>query len=120
MTEGLATERWIDGRRTRVVIAGGGVAGLETLLALRALAGDRIDITLVAPELRFVNRSMAVAQPFSPQRVRGVRLEHVAAEHGADWHRGAVDRVERERRVVVTKAGHKLAYDMLVLALGAR
>jgi sulfide:quinone oxidoreductase len=148
MTDGLATERWIDegghlapeavierevraadrrasarrrGRaRPGVVIAGGGVAGLEALLALRALAGDRIDLTLVAPELRFVNRSMAVAQPFSQQRVRGIRLQDVAAEHGARWHRGALDRVERERRVVVTKAGHELAYDMLVLALGAR
>jgi len=148
MTDGLATERWIDEgghlapeavierevrtadrratvrrrrrARPRVVIAGAGVAGLEALLALRALAGDRIDITLVAPELRFVNRSMAVSQPFSQQRARGVRLQDVAAEHGARWHRGALDRVERERRVVVTKAGHELAYDMLVLALGAR
>lgn len=102
------------------MIAGAGVAGLEALLALRAVAGDRIEITLVAPELRFVNRSMAVAQPFSQQRVRGLRLQDVATEHGASWHRGALDRVERDRRVVVTKAGHELAYEMLVLALGAR
>ena len=61
--------------RPRVLIAGGGVAGLETLLALRALAGDRVDITLVAPELQFVNRSMAVDQPFRTQRRRGIRLE---------------------------------------------
>ena len=47
-----------------MLIAGGGVAGLETLLALRALASDRVDITLLAPELKFVNRSMAVDQPF--------------------------------------------------------
>jgi sulfide:quinone oxidoreductase len=114
MTQRLATER------PRVLIAGGGVAGLETLLALRALAGDRVDIMLVAPDMRFVNRSMAVDQPFRTQRVRGVRLEDVTAEHGARWHRGALDRVERERRIVVTKAGHELAYDMLVLALGAR
>jgi sulfide:quinone oxidoreductase len=114
MTDTLATER------PRVLIAGGGVAGLETLLALRALAGDRVDITLVAPELRFVNRSMAVDQPFRAQRVRGVRLADVTAEHGARWHRGALDRVERERRVVVTQDGHELAYDVLVLAVGAR
>jgi sulfide:quinone oxidoreductase len=122
MTEALAT---VDRhrarlRRPRVVIAGGGVAGLETLLALRALAGGRVDLTLVAPELRFVNRSMSVDQPFRTQRVRGVKLEDIAAEHGARWHRGALDRVERKRRVIVTKAGHELAYDMLVLALGAR
>jgi sulfide:quinone oxidoreductase len=121
MPEGLANVDHLRAtpRGARVVIAGAGVAGLEALLALRALAGDRVDITLVAPERQFVNRSMSVSQPFSLQRVRGLRLEDVAAEHGVRWHRGALDRVERARRVVVTKAGDELAYDMLVLALGA-
>ncbi len=148
MTDGLATERWInegghlapesvierelrsgDRRRAarrrgracpRVLITGGGVAGLETLLALRTLAGDRIDITLVTPELRFVNRSMTVARPFGPPGTRGVRMQDVTAQHGARWHRGSVDRVEHERRVVVMDAGDELDYDVLVLALGAR
>ena len=102
-----------------MLIAGGGVAGLETLLALRALAGDRVDITLLAPELKFVNRSMAVDQPFRVQRGRGLRLEDTAAELGARWHRGAVDRVEHDRHRVVTRDGHELPYDRLVLALGA-
>jgi sulfide:quinone oxidoreductase len=109
-----------EATRQRVLIAGGGVAGLETLLALHALAGDRVDITIVAPELRFINRSMAVDQPFKPQRVRGVRLMDTAAEFGARWHRGALDRVEHEHRRCVTKNGDELPYDMLVLALGAR
>ena len=102
-----------------MLIAGGGVAGLETLLALRALAGDRVDITLLAPELKFVNRSMAVDQPFKVQRGRGLRLEDTAAELGVRWHRGAVDRVEHDRHRVVTRDGHELPYDRLVLALGA-
>ena len=106
-------------KRPRVLIAGGGVAGLETLLALRALAGDRVDITIVAPELKFVNRSMAVDQPFKPQRARGIRLQHTAAELDARWHRGALDRVEHARHRAVTKDGDELRYDMLVLAIGA-
>jgi sulfide:quinone oxidoreductase len=105
--------------RPRVLIAGGGVAGLETLLALRALAGDRVDITLVTPDLRFVNRSIAVDQPFRTQRVRGIRMQDVTREHGARWHRGALDRVEHERRVIVTKDRDELPYHSLVLALGA-
>ena len=36
-----------------IVIAGGGVAGLEALLALQALAGDRVALTLIAPEPDF-------------------------------------------------------------------
>jgi sulfide:quinone oxidoreductase len=106
--------------RPRVLIAGGGVAGLETLLALRALAGDRVDVTIVASELKFINRSMAVGQPFKPQRVRGLRLQDTAGELGARWHRGALDRVEHEQRRGVTKDGDELPYDMLVLAVGAQ
>ncbi len=106
--------------RPRVLIAGGGVAGLETLLALRALAGDRVDVTIVAPELRFINRSMAVDQPFKRQRARGIRFEDAAAELGARWHRGALDRVQHAQRRGVTKDGDELPYDTLVLAIGAR
>ena len=103
-----------------MLIAGGGVAGLETLLALRALAPDRLDITILAPELKFVNRSMSAQQPFKVQRGRGLRLEDTAAELGAHWHRGALDRVVHAQHRVVTRDRESLSYDMLVLALGAR
>jgi sulfide:quinone oxidoreductase len=106
-------------RRSRVLIAGGGVAGLETLLALRALAADDVEMTILAPELKFVNRSMSVAQPFEVQRGRGVRLEAIAAELGARSHHGALDRVLPDRHRVVTRNREELPYDMLVLALGA-
>jgi len=106
--------------RPRVVIAGGGVAGLETLLALHALAKDRVDITIVEPELKFVNRSMAVLQPFKGHRVHGVRMQDAVDECGARWLRRTVDRVEHAQREVVTRDGIRLPYDMLVLAVGAR
>jgi sulfide:quinone oxidoreductase len=102
-----------------VLIAGAGVAGLEALAALRALSGDRIDITLLAPELKFVNHSMCAAQPFKPRRVRGIRLERIALDHSAHWHRGALARVDHRHRRVVTKAGARLSYDRLLLATGA-
>jgi sulfide:quinone oxidoreductase len=102
------------------VIAGAGVAGLEALLALRALAGDRVDITLLAPEAMFVNRPMSVDAPFKPKRVRGLRLAEVAAEFDATWRRGTLDRVDHERHVAVTKSGDEIAYDKLVVAVGAR
>src|SRR3954464_12175288 len=109
------------GRRpSRVLIAGAGVAGLESLLALHALAGDRVDITLLAPETKFTNRPMSVDAPFKPQRVRGLKLAKVAAEFGATWRRGTLDRVDHERHVAVTHSGDEIAYDKLVLAMGAR
>ena len=51
---------------TDILIAGGGIAGLEALLALHAMAGDRARLTLVAPDPDFTYRPMAVAEPFSP------------------------------------------------------
>jgi sulfide:quinone oxidoreductase len=105
--------------RRHVLIAGGGVAGLETLLALRALAADRVAITILAPELKFVNRSMSAQQPFTVQRGRGFRLEDTAAELGARWHRGTLDRVVHAQHRVVTRDRESLTCDMLVLALGA-
>lgn len=104
----------------RVVIAGAGVAGLETALALKALAGDRCAITIVSPERKFVNRSMAVDQPFKPQRVRGLSLGDAASHIGAGWHRGTVDHVDHERRVAITRDRDQIPYDHLVLAVGAR
>ena len=125
-----AVDRWTNegGRwrtrapsdRPKVLIAGGGVAGLETLLALRTLLGDRVDVTIVAPNHRFVNRSMAVDQPSRPLRVRGLKLKDVVAEFDATWHHGAIGRVEHDRHRVRTESGRELAYDRLVLALGAR
>jgi sulfide:quinone oxidoreductase len=101
------------------VIAGGGVAGLETLLALRAAAGDRVAITLVAPAAKFVNRSMAVDRPSHTRGVRGLKLRDITDELDTRWHRGTIDRVEPGAQVVVTQKGEELAYDQLVLALGA-
>jgi sulfide:quinone oxidoreductase len=106
--------------RPRVVIAGGGVAALETLLALRAIAGERVDITLIAPETKFFNRSMAVDQPSRLRSGNGLKLREVAGEFGARWHRGTVGHVDSLRRAVVTGRGETLTYDRLVLALGAR
>ena len=50
--------------RQRVLVAGAGVAGLETALALRALAADAASVELVAPEREFVYRPLAVAEPY--------------------------------------------------------
>jgi sulfide:quinone oxidoreductase len=125
----IARDRWADEggqglveaaeRRPRVLIAGGGVAGLETLLALRALLGNRVDVTIVAPDVKFVNHSMAVDRP-ARSRARGLKLKDVALDLDAHWIRGAVGRVEPTRHLVVTEDRRCLAYDRLVVALGAR
>ncbi len=106
--------------RPHVMIAGAGVAGLETLLATRALAGDRVDISLLAPELAFTDHSAAVRRPFEVPRAHTLRLADVARDLGAQWHRTAINRIDHDQHRVLTTDGDQLGYDHLVLAVGAR
>ena len=104
----------------RVLIAGGGVAGLEAALALRALAEERVCVELVAPEADFTYRPLAVAEPFRVAEVQRFPLDALVREAGADLRQGAVVEVDSVRRVVRTGEGEDLPYDVLLLALGAR
>jgi sulfide:quinone oxidoreductase len=67
-------------RPLAVVIAGGGAAGLETLLALRGLTADRVELTLVAPEDEFVYRPLVVRDEFAADRIRRVALNCAAED----------------------------------------
>ena len=103
----------------RVLVAGGGVAGLETLLALRDLAGDRVETSLLSPEDEFVYRPMAVGEPFSRGHAQRHRLDAIARHLGARLIRGSLAEVDDGARVAVTADGERLSYDALVVAIGA-
>jgi sulfide:quinone oxidoreductase len=105
--------------RFRVVIAGGGVAGLETLMALRALTGDRAELALVAPKGEFVYSPLQVEAPFQVGRRRRVSLDVAARDAGAAFIAGEVEAVSPEGRSVVTSCADRLSYEALVLAAGA-
>jgi len=51
-----------DGEK-RVLVVGGGVAGVELALALLDLAADRVAVTLCDPRREFVFRPFAVGEP---------------------------------------------------------
>jgi sulfide:quinone oxidoreductase len=103
----------------RVLVAGGGVAGLEALLALRHLAGERIERTLLTPEEEFVYRPMAVAEPFSRGHAQRHRLDAIAQHLGAGLVGGSLVEVDDQSRTAVTSTGERLSYDALVVAIGA-
>jgi sulfide:quinone oxidoreductase len=107
-------------RPLHVLIAGGGVAALEAMMALRALAGDRVAMSLLAPDRDFRHRPMAVAEPFTIARTRHVALADVAADFGAHVITGALASVEPAQRRVHTRGGEQLDYDALVIACGTR
>ncbi len=104
----------------RIVIVGGGVAGLEALLALRALAGDRVDITLVSPHDRFIDRPMTVTEPFGQKPAEEYSLPEITAEFGADFIRASVTAVDATNHRVNCAGGADLGFDTLILAPGAR
>jgi sulfide:quinone oxidoreductase len=105
---------------SHVVIAGGGVAALETLMALRDLAGDRIAITLIAPETTFSYRPMKVVEPFYLGHAREYQLADIARDYGARFVHDSVAEVEPEQKVVRCGSGVHVPYDHLVLATGAK
>jgi len=102
-----------------VVIAGGGVAALEALIALHGLAGDQVRVTLLAPEPDFVYRPLAVAEPFCLGHATHHPLSDVARDFGAEVVRGALAAIDPGRRTVTTSDGSTLSYDSLLVAVGA-
>lgn len=104
----------------RVLVAGGGVAGLEAVLALRDLAGDRCDVTMIGAKPTFAERPVSVGQPFGAGHVREHDLPELCQRAGARFVRGSVLEVDSGRKIVRTAEDDELGYDVLLLALGAR
>jgi NADH dehydrogenase len=111
--------------RPRVVILGGGFAGVYTALALEEALADRDDFEIV-----LVNReNYFVFQPMLPEVISGsigvtdmvVPLRRLL--HRSEVHVRDVEAVDLEARVVTTSPGfrpqpHRVGYDHLVLGLG--
>jgi sulfide:quinone oxidoreductase len=109
----------MNDRRRHVVVAGAGVAGLETALALQALAPEHVSVEMIAPEDEFVYRPLAVAEPFQVGEVRRFPLAQLVAAAGAELRHGAVAAVDPEETRATLVDGSTVEYDVLVLALGA-
>lgn len=104
----------------RVLIVGGGVAALEAALGLREMAGERIAMTMLAPNPEFVYRPMTVGEPFSYRLAQRFGLEPIARDLGVELHAESFAWLDPDRRTVHTEGGERLSYDALLLALGAR
>jgi sulfide:quinone oxidoreductase len=102
-----------------VVIVGGGVAALETALALAELAPDRTDVTVIAPNTEFVYRPMVVREPFAYGRARRYLLAPIVIGAGARLLQDELGWIDPARHTIHTKADESIGYDVLMLALGA-
>src|SRR3954452_20003865 len=87
----------------RVLVAGGGVAGLEACFALRDLAGDRVECTILTPEQDFVYRPMAVAEPFARGQAQRIPIRSIARDAGARVIHDVLIEVDDANREAVTE-----------------
>ena len=92
----------------RVLVAGGGVAALEAVLALHALAGERVSIELLAPGGDFVARPSSVLSPFTGKPAPRVPLERLR-ELGIVRHRGALAAVDVQGHTSARRTAGALA-----------
>jgi sulfide:quinone oxidoreductase len=104
----------------RVLIAGGGIAGLEALLALRDLAGDRAEITLAAPDPSFLYKPWIVEEPFSDQPAEEHELAPIVEELGGRFVQQPLAGVDPAAHRVELGDGSTLDYDYLVVCVGAK
>jgi sulfide:quinone oxidoreductase len=100
-------------KRSSIVVVGSGVAALEFVLALRAIHADPPAVTVVTPDVTPALRPLQLLGTAVP------RIEDLAARLGVEIARGTVVEVDAERHRVVLRDGGAVAYETLVLALGA-
>jgi sulfide:quinone oxidoreductase len=105
---------------TNVIVAGGGVAAIEAMLALRDIAGDRVSITLVAPQEDFHYRPLSVGEPFALGHALSLPLATIARDVGAEIRQDALAEVDADAHTVRLESGEALSYDALLVAVGAR
>jgi sulfide:quinone oxidoreductase len=103
---------------TNVVIAGGGVAALEAALALRDLGGDRVALTMLAPQTELVYQPLSVADPFALGSAKRYPLSQVAEKLDLELRHEALESVDPASKLVRTDAAEH-GYDKLLVAVGA-
>ena len=103
-----------------VLIAGGGVAALEAAIALRDMAGDRVDVELCAPQKDFAYRPFAVGDSYGASEIPHYDLQELTERCGATFRLESITSVDAEAKQAITHDEKWLRYDYLIVTCGAR
>ncbi len=102
-----------------ILVAGGGPAAIETILALKDLS-DSFEIELLAPGEELTLPPYEVLSPFRDLQERRYSLAAIADDLGVNLRRGSLATVHPDWHRIKTLSGVEVAYNSLVIATGAR
>lgn len=105
--------------QSRVVVVGGGFAGLTTALAL-AHKRSSVSVVLVEPQEYFLFTPLLYELLSGELQTWQVapKLDHLLAGRGVAWLQDRVTSINRQTRRLTTSSGRELSFDRLVLACG--
>lgn len=106
--------------KPKVRIVGGGVAGLEAVLALADLAPGLAETTLVTPDPEFVYKPLTIEDAFTDRPAPRYELGPLLEPSGATLLLGSLESVNPGERSIRLVGGEVLAYDALIICVGAR
>ncbi len=104
----------------QVIVLGGGVAGVEAVLALNDFAPEQLSVTLVSADREFLFKPMAVEEPFSGKPPEQHDLEALTTELGVAFVQARATAVRSDENIVELDRADDRHFDALLVALGAR
>lgn len=103
--------------KTRVLVIGGGFAGVKAALELGKC--DDCEVTLLSDHSHFRYYPGLYHTATGGRRAGArIRLENILQDTPGKFIRGRAVKLDREKKTVTTDDGQKLEYDKLLLALG--
>ena len=103
-----------------VTVLGGGPAAAELVLALRALAEERVTLELIAPGRGLPLRAASTGAAFGAGTVAVYDLAELCEDAGATLRVDTAEAVAPRARRIRLASGAAADYDALVVAVGAR
>lgn len=103
-----------------MLIAGGGVAGLEAAIALEDLVGAKVEVELCAGREDFLYKPFAVGEPYGASRVLRYNLPSLLERCGATFRPENIASVDTVNRCATSHDGTEIPYDYLLVACGSR
>ncbi len=105
----------------RVVIVGGGTAGITVAARLRRSSRKDLDVILIEPSTKHYYQPLwtLVGAGLARKEVTE-RLESSVIPRGVEWLRDAVATLNPEQNTLKTRDGKEISYDWLVVAAGIK